>query len=82
MSLTHPGSIECDMKLKQAVQPQHTVVNLYLNAVSSQQALQITEVIESWKHYYVPRGCLKIRVERLARFNCIEAIPALSKKAS
>ncbi len=60
MSLTHPGSIECDMKLKQAVQPQHTVVNLYSNAVSSQQVLQITEVIEleghmaGWKKQGLP----------------------------
>jgi flagellar biosynthesis protein FlhG len=82
VSLTHLGSIEYDLKLKQAVQHQQTVVNLYPDAVSSKQIFQITEVIESWKHHNVPRGCLEFFVERLIRFNCIDVIPALTKKAS
>jgi flagellar biosynthesis protein FlhG len=64
------------------VQYQQTVVNLYPNAVSSQQLLHITEAIESWQHPSVPRGCLEFFVERLIRFNCMEAIPAITNKAS
>ncbi|MEE9412701.1 MAG: MinD/ParA family protein [Methylococcales bacterium] len=82
VSLIHLGSIEYDLELKRAVQNQQMVVKLYPNAVSSQQLLQITDVIESWKHHYVPRGCLEFFVERLIRFNCMKAMPVLTNKAS
>lgn len=82
VSLTHLGSIEYDLDLKRAVQYQQTVVNLYPNAVSSQQLLQITEAIESWHHPSVPRGGLEFFVERLIRSNCMKAMPALTNTAS
>jgi flagellar biosynthesis protein FlhG len=76
VSLYFLGSVLYDIKLKQAIQQQQTVVNRYPNAVSSEQILQITNVIESWNHHSVPRGCLEFFVERLIRFNCIEAMTA------
>ncbi len=76
VSLYFLGSVIYDIKLKQAIQQQQTVVNRYPNAVSSEQLLQITNVIESWNHHSVPRGCLEFFVERLIRFNCFEAMTA------
>jgi flagellar biosynthesis protein FlhG len=76
VSLTHLGSIQYDIELKRAVQQQTAVINLFPNAVSSQQILKISKVIAAWDHHPAPRGCLEFFVERLIQFNCIEAVAA------
>ncbi len=81
VTLSHIGSITYDIKLKQAVKNQQTVVKRYPNAVSSKQIFEIINVIESWNHPNEPRGCLEFFVERLIRFNCIESNTAVHKSA-
>ncbi|MCH9699329.1 MAG: MinD/ParA family protein [Gammaproteobacteria bacterium] len=72
VTLTHLGSIPYDIKLKQAIQRQKTVVKFDPNALSSKQLFNIIQTIESWTHHNTPRGCLEFFIERLIRFNCIE----------